>query len=601
MFRAWFGAAIIFGLWVNIGTAIANDAANLSYLKTKPYDQWTPAEITAAKEAAKKRDIKTIVFCADPGNLPLSDKNRDGYQNKIAEIVAAHIGAKARFFWRPYLERGLTRLTFENNECEVLIEQPSDSNEVLTTAPIYRTTYVLAWRKDKDIEIKNLDDPILEKLKIGVFQHSALRRALARRGIKESVDIHVISAQGDLRPELQPWRQVQRVVDGELDVSGVWGPFAGWVKTKRKAPLEILPVNLMEDVIPLEFSLSMGIQKEDVVLKFTLDNALEAREAEITKLLNDYGVPLVECSKCIVNGKIPSHGAYDRPAHAAYQKRFLETKVARKLPISAADHQRVTTEKLEAWLAEGVDINQELGNAVLAGDAERVTFLIGKGADVNAPDNQGFRPLHTAAKTRHADMIDLLAKHGADPNLRDNNNESPLLYAIMRNHVPSIKALKKSGVDVEALTDGGFSPLLMAITEGSAFAASTLLDEGANPTHRSGPHGITPLMATATQQVQQKRVTHLAKGPTPLELAERLIQSGADVNASTDAGVTALMIAAGHNNMPMIAFLLRSGADPDRKSKAGKTALDIARDANHVQAERALRRLMKKSAASGDG
>lgn len=589
---SWRKYAIVFAGVCSLALHVAaEDAPNLSYLKTKPYDQWTPAEITAAKEAAKKRNIRKIVFCADPGNLPLSDKNRDGFQNKIAEIVADHIGARASFFWRPYLERGLTRLTFENNECDVLIEQPSDTNEVLTTVPIYRTTYVLAWRDDRDFQIKDLDDPILKKLKIGVFQHSALRRALARRGIKGDVDIHVISSQADLKPELQPWRQVQKVVDGQLDVSGVWGPFAGWVKKVRKAPIEIMPVNKMDDVIPLEFSLSMGIQKEDVVLKYVLDNALEAQEEKIAKVLNDYGVPLVECAKCIVNGKIPSHGAYEKPAHAEYQRRFLETQVARKVPESAAEHQRVTREKLEAWLADGVDINQELGNAVLAGDAERVTFLIEKGADVNAQDNQGFRPLHIAAKTRHADMIELLTAQGADPNLRDNNEETPLLYAIMRNHVPSIKALKTAGADIEASTDGGFSPLLIAISEGSAFAADALMKLGADPSRKSGPHGLTPLMATATQMVAQKRVTHLAKGPTPLELANRLLKSGAKVNARTDAGVTALMIAAGHNNMPMIAYLLRSGADPSAKNNDGNTALAIAKTAKHVQAARALERL----------
>lgn len=595
------GLSLIIGALLFAAPVAAEEAPNLSKLKTKPYDQWTPAEITAAKAAAKKRNIRNIVFCADPGNLPLSDKNRDGFQNKIAEIVAEHIGARASFFWRPYLERGLTRLTFENNECDVLIEQPTDTNEVLTTTPIYRTTYVLAWRKDKDIKIKDLDDPILNKLKIGVFQHSALRRALARRGIKGDVDIHVISSQADLRPEQQPWRQVQEVVDGKLDVSGVWGPFAGWVQKVKKAPLEILPVNKMDDIIPLEFSLSMGIQKEDVVLKFILDNALEAQETKITKLLNDYGVPLVECSKCIVNGTIPSHGAYDKQAHAEYQKRFLETRVARKVPEDAAEHQRVTREKLEAWLADGVDINQELSNAVLAGDADRVNFLIEKGAEVNAPDNQGFRPLHVAAKTRHADMMEILTKHGADPTLLDNNKETPLLYAIMRNHVPSIKALKVAGADLNRLSDTGLSPLLIAVTEGSAFAADTLLDLGADPKTPSGPHGITPLMATATQLVAQKRVTHLAKGPTPLELAERMIKAGADVNATTDAGVTALMIAAGHNNMPMIAFLIRNGADPAVKNKDGKTALDIAKTANHEQAARALERLIANMEKSKKG
>ena len=112
---------------------------------------------------------------------------------------------------------------------------PSDSSAVLTTIPIYRSTYVLAYLTDKHYDFKSLDDPRLKELKIGTYQHSAIRILLASYGIKNLQSLAVITPDADLRPENQPWRQVQKLVDGQLDVVGVWGPFAGWVKKGRRA------------------------------------------------------------------------------------------------------------------------------------------------------------------------------------------------------------------------------------------------------------------------------------------------------------------------------------------------------------------------------
>lgn len=561
------------------------------FLRSKPYEELTPAEITEAKEAAKSRKLTTLVFCADPGNMPLSNRDLEGFQNKIAIAVARRLGAKAQFFWRPYLERGLTRETFANDECDVLLDMPSDDRSILTTMPIYRSTYVLVWREDKNLDIQSLDDPVLKTLRVGVYQHSAIRQALARRGIKEGLDIHVITSDADLRPENQPWRQVQKVIDGELDVAAVWGPFAGWLKTMKGAPIIIRPVNLMDDDVPLEFSLSMGIQTTDVVVKFMLENALEEAESEIASILEEYGVPLVQCAPCIVQGTIPAHGAYQKPHERNYQERFLET--AKAIPVSdaAAPHQVVTRQRLEEWLNQGGDIHAELGNAVLAGDRERVEFLIGKGADVNRRDVQGLAPMHIAAKTRHSDMMELLLAAKADVDIEDTDGFTPLLYAVIRNHVPSIKLLAAHGADLEKAPPGGRSPLVMALAEGNYFAAQALLEAGASASKPSGPEGLTPLMVVATQRPPDQRLTRVAKGPAPLELAQEMIKRGADINAVTTSGVSALMIAAGHDNPAMIALLVRAGADTQMRSKDGKSAYEVARLARNQAAMRALERL----------
>lgn len=567
------------------------EARDLSYLKTKPYDQLTAAEITMAKEEAKQLKIKSLVACADPGNMPLSNEKREGFQNKIAEAVGRKLGTDISFFWRPYLERGLTRDTFDNNECQLLIDMPADYSSILTTTPIYRSAYVLAYRNDRGLDIKSLDDPILKTLKIGVFQHSGIREALANRGIKEGVDVHIVAADADLRPEAQPWRQVQRVVDGALDVAAVWGPFAGWLQ-KNGAPLAIVPANLMDDVLPLEFSLAWGVQNTDVVLKLKIDMALEEAKDEIAKILADFGVPLVNCSNCIVQGDLPSAGIIQQARKAKYEERFLKAAEHGTLTKDASPDQVVTMERLEAWLAEGLDKDAELMNSISAGDLERIRFLISKGANVNKKDGIGHLPLHFAASQRRSDAMDLLVAAGADVNARDGDGMTALQHAINMNHQPSVELLAKVGADLEAGTEKGYTPLELAIGDGKYFAAKALIDAGCKVNVSNGPEGLTPLMVVATQLQPKMRLSQLSKGPTPLVIAEELIRRKADVNAKTKAGITALMVAAGHNNAPLIGLLMRFGADATARSADGKTALDIAIEANNDAAIGALKFLV---------
>ena len=572
-------------------SSLAHAAERKEYDLSTPYEQLTPAEIASAKQAAKRRKISTLSVCADPGNMPLSDNKQQGYQNKIIEAVAEHLGARVSYFWRPYLERGLTRETFANDECDILLDMPSDSSSVLTTIPIYRSTYVFAYLTDRHYDFKGLDDPRLKELKIGTYQHSAIRIVLANLGIKNLKSLAIITPDADLRPENQPWRQVEKVVDGQLDVVGVWGPFAGWVKKVQGAPITLQPVNILVDDVPLEFSLSIGVQNTDVVLKFVLDYALMAKKDEISIILADYGVPLVQCSDCVVAGDLPSHGAYDKAVAKKYEERYLKSAAAVPATKAAAEDQIVSQKRLEEWLASGADINAELNNAVMAFDPERTKFLLSKGADVNKINDQGYAPLHTAARSRNSDLVALLLEHGADPNLPDSDGMSPLVHAVMRNHVPSIEALAAKGADLERENRQGYTPLEIAIGEDQLFAAKALIKAGAKVGTANGKQKITPLMLVASQLSAQARTTHLAGGPTPVDIAEQLIEHGAEVDAKSAAGVTPLMVAAGHNNAPMIGLLLGKGANSALKNNLGKTALDVAREAHNDVAISALQLL----------
>lgn len=183
------------------GSALAQSLGGFSD-GDKDFEAMSRAEKDAAKAEARRRKFDTLRVCADPGNLPFSDNKKQGFENKIAEVIAAQLGAQVKYAWRPTFERGLTRQPMtELNLCDVMIDMPVDYEALLTTKPIYRTTYVLAYRSDRRLSIKSLDDPALKTLKVGVYETSGLRSALASHGVKNAnVTVMATSHDADLDP-----------------------------------------------------------------------------------------------------------------------------------------------------------------------------------------------------------------------------------------------------------------------------------------------------------------------------------------------------------------------------------------------------------------
>lgn len=551
------------------------------------------ADHTALKKAAQALKIDRLRVCGDPGNMPLSNIKREGYQNKIIETVAQSMGAYVEYFWRPYMARGMTRETLDTYECDILLDIPAGSETTLTTMPVYKTAFVFATRTDRNLKFDSFDDPQLEELKIGTYQTSAVRTALRTRGIVSNVRIHALSHDGDLNEKSQPWWQVQQVIDGELDVAGVWGPFAGWLKAKG-APIDIQPVNLMDDETPLEFELSLGLKKTDYILMYKFDLAFEENKVVIEKILREFGVPLVQCSRCTVAGDLPAHGVYNR----------VRT-IPEVDPATVAAHQKVTRERLEAWLAEGANVNQELSNAVLAGDLDRVSFLLEKGADIHIRDSQGHTALHNAARYRRASLARILLEKGAKADASDAGGQVPLQHSVVSDDPAMIKLLAEKGANLEPVAEGGLTALGMAIVENRYKAAMALIEAGAPVGTPSGELKLTPLMlasGTAAHRLSmgavKERIEKLnPHDPGPLEIVRALIAKGADLNTANAVGLTALMLAAAHNNAPIVGALVQAGADPKIKSAEGKTASDIA-EMNGNRNVVSLLRLLEQSGSN---
>jgi quinoprotein dehydrogenase-associated probable ABC transporter substrate-binding protein len=554
------------------------------------FDDMTSGQKLAAKAEAAKKQLEYLRVCADPGNMPFSDTRSEGFENKIAEILARSMGATLTYYWRPQLERGLTRATFDEDVCDVLMDVPSSYEAALTTTPLYRTTYVLAYRSDKGIApFTNLDDPRLKTLKIGVYETSGLREALADHGVTKNIEVQPVTYDGDKVIQDQPWWQVEQVATGKLDMAAVWGPFAGYVKAKRGAPLTIQPVNRMDDNVPLEFDLALGVRRTDAVMKYMIENALEKNKDEIKKVFVDYGVPLVECGACIISGDIPAHGTY-----------YLQTEhPIRPTDTTTGEAPHVGDAVVENWLKQGLDVNSALNGAVLAGDLERIRFLMSKGANVNSRDGLGQYPIHIATEQRDMDVLAELIDDGANVEARDRDGWTPLMHAAARDNVPAVRLLVSRKADVNAATPQGYTALAYALADGKFAVAKALVEAGASVTMPVGAEKLTPLMMVASQRPIGSRVMALVEGVGPLDIAQLLVTRGANVNAASSTGMTALMVAAVHNNPAMIGLLAQLGANFSAKEAGGRTAHELA-ELNGNQAALDILNVLAATAANSE-
>jgi mxaJ protein len=234
--------------------------------------------------------------CSDPNNLPFSNEKQEGFENKIAELIARDMNLKLEYTWWAQ-RRGFVRNTLKSDLCDLIVGMPSSSELALTTVPYYRSTYVFVWRKDRGLNIHSFDDEALHKLRIGVqmigddFANSPPAHALTNRSIVQNVKAY--SVYGDYAQPNPPARVVEAVAKGEVDVAIVWGPTAGFFAKKERVPLSIAPVTPQIDLpyLPFVYDISMGVRRGDDAFKERLETIIENRRSEIDGILDRYGVP----------------------------------------------------------------------------------------------------------------------------------------------------------------------------------------------------------------------------------------------------------------------------------------------------------------------
>lgn len=235
--------------------------------------------------------LTQLKVCGDPDNMPFSNKQSEGFENKIAEVVARELGAELTYFWWPH-QRGLVRRALRPGLCDVMISIPQGWDQVLWTKPYYRSAYVLIYPKNRGLRIASLDDPILKRLKIGVYINTPPAEALANRDIRANVVGYTLF---NSAPTERSDKIIKDLVAGEIDVVLDWGPMAGYTvkQLNGSSPLEVVLLDGGEPGLPFTFEFSMGVKEGNKELKAELEEAISKRHVEIRKILEEYGVPLL--------------------------------------------------------------------------------------------------------------------------------------------------------------------------------------------------------------------------------------------------------------------------------------------------------------------
>jgi len=257
---------------------------------------WTVTPESSGAE--HRRTAATLRVCSDPNNLPFSNSQGEGFENRLADLLARDLHATVQYTWWAQ-RRGFVRNTLDAGACDVVMGYPAGADRVLTTAPYYRSTYVFLTRASRRLRIRSFDDPQLRRLRVGVQlvgddgANTPPAHALSRRGVVRNVTGY--SVYGDYRTNSPPSAIVAAVARGEVDVATVWGPLAGFFAASQPVPLDLTPVQpQLDDQLPQAFDISMAVRLGDQARLAQLNHFLEEKHADIARVLALYHVPRVD-------------------------------------------------------------------------------------------------------------------------------------------------------------------------------------------------------------------------------------------------------------------------------------------------------------------
>jgi mxaJ protein len=276
------GAAVALALLVAIAGRTAAQGTGEPMILLSPDSMWK-----------QKHNLRV---CADPQNMPFSNRKREGFDNKIADVIARELGDSVSYAWWPS-RRGYLRNTLSAGTCDLVIGVPIGFDPVATSKPYYRSTYYIVTRADKKLGITSLDDTRLKKLRVGVnlldgdYTNTPPAHALSAHGITGT---GVVGFPGFYDDEHQPGEIVDSLAKGNIDVALVWGPIAGWFAKKSGVPMSLtaLPDSDSAD-LPFAYSVAIGTRRSDRELRTLIDEILVRKKPEIDKILLEYNVPTV--------------------------------------------------------------------------------------------------------------------------------------------------------------------------------------------------------------------------------------------------------------------------------------------------------------------
>jgi quinoprotein dehydrogenase-associated probable ABC transporter substrate-binding protein len=237
-------------------------------------------------------DPNVLRVCADPRNLPFSNEKGEGFENKLAELLADKLQKKLDYMYFPQAT-GFVRMTLAAHRCDVIMGFPQGDDLVQGTNPYYRTAYALVAKQGSGLEeVTTLEDARLKNKHIGIVAGTPPATNMAANGLMINAKSYPLMV--DTRIDSSAVLMIGDLMSGQIDAGILWGPMAGFYAGKANPPLHVTPL-VKETTGPrLTFRIGMGVRSADQNWKRLLNRLIQENQPAINKILLEYGVPLLD-------------------------------------------------------------------------------------------------------------------------------------------------------------------------------------------------------------------------------------------------------------------------------------------------------------------
>jgi len=258
------------------------------------FTTWMAAPAVAQRPAPREAGL--IRVCADPDNMPSSNDKGEGYENKIAELIAKELSSKLSYVWYP-TRRGYFRI-INGMYCDMALEAPAGLDMAGVTKPYFRSGYVFVTREGSGLDdLTSLADPRLKRLKIGVNiytsdgENSPPAMALSHYGVVGNLTGYSTFFSDQARPD----DIIKGVASKAVDLAIAWGPVAGYYAKQSTVPLKLTPLPARDSLsdVPFQYNMGIAVRRRDKEFRDSLQAVLERKRPEIDAILKQFNVPVL--------------------------------------------------------------------------------------------------------------------------------------------------------------------------------------------------------------------------------------------------------------------------------------------------------------------
>jgi len=253
---------------------------------------WAQAAGDAGSGSLELVDPNVFRACGDPRNLPFSNDKGEGFENKLAELLAAKLGKKLSYTYFPQAT-GFVRMTLGSFRCDTIMGFPQGDDQAQVTIPYYRTTYALVFKPGSGLEdVTAIDDPKLKDKRIGIVAKTPPSTNMAINGLLGRAKSYPLFV--DTRADSSAQAMMDDLARGDIDCGILWGPMAGFYAQQATPPLIVVPLTKETMGPPMIYRIGMAVRQADQELKRTLNQLIMENQAEINRLLISYNIPILD-------------------------------------------------------------------------------------------------------------------------------------------------------------------------------------------------------------------------------------------------------------------------------------------------------------------